>query len=110
VLYLCTGSLRYINQEFDLSGVWVESTSDSFREGLAFRIITPEKRFVLCTQNKEEKNNFLLKIREQLELVLLRNNSANQKFRAVDFKKRFLRYKFEDAEYEGEWDNGAFHG
>ena len=68
-LYLFSDSLSLSAHEFSLSTTWIEPMSDEFKKGHAFRIVSPERRIVVCSNDKQEKERFLELVNYQVRSI-----------------------------------------
>lgn len=109
ILYLFNDNLSLTSDEFPLWTTWLESMSDNFQGGKGFRIITPEKRLVVCSRDKEEKNRFLELANRQILQILERDGCLLSSDKST--LRRFVAHTFSDGSfYEGEWESGVFDG
>lgn len=108
VLYLFNDSISLSYHEFSLWTTWVESINDNYKNGLALRIISPEKKFVILAEDKKSKEIFLELVQKQIIELLKSKNYLRE---PPDGKKRYAKYSFSHGTYyEGEWENGIFDG
>eukprot|EP01114_Cavostelium_apophysatum_P018121 TRINITY_DN5537_c0_g1_i2.p1 TRINITY_DN5537_c0_g1~~TRINITY_DN5537_c0_g1_i2.p1 ORF type:complete len:1350 (-),score=354.65 TRINITY_DN5537_c0_g1_i2:24-4073(-) len=113
-VYLLSDSLVLSSNKFWLAMTWIEELSDEFKNGTAFRIISPEKRIVVCARDKAEKKLFLECAKKQILGVLRKEGTEVFKETTpenYDGKIRVGKYTFTNGAYfEGCWNAAVFDG
>jgi hypothetical protein len=77
--------------------------------GQFFRVVSPEKRIVVCATEKTEKQKFINTVEKHIYAMLkMRGHEMGPE---GDVRRRYGSYRFSNgAYYEGAWDSGVFDG